>query len=130
MKKLYELKENLCEKLEDYNGKEVTTSTLEIMESLSNTIKNIGKIIAMSEEEYSDYSGRRSYNMSNHYAYEDSDGSFARGRGRNARRDSMGRYSRDDYSRDMADEMREMARDLPENKRRDMERLIQKMENM
>lgn len=127
MKKLYELKESLCEKLEEYNGKEVTTSTLDIMESLSTTIKNIGKIIAMGEEE--EYSNRGSYAYGGSYrgsygngSYED--GSFAR------RRDSRGRYSREEYSRDMAEEMREMARDLPENKRRDMERLIQKMENM
>ena len=126
MKKLYELKESLCEKLEEYNGKEVTTSTLDIMESLSTTIKNIGKIIAMGEEE--EYSNRGNYAYGGSYRGSYEDGSFARGR--NARRDSRGRYSREEYSRDMAEEMREMARDLPENKRRDMERLIQKMENM
>ncbi len=127
MKKLYELKDSLCEKLEEYSGKEVTTNTLEIMESLSTTIKNISKIIAMSEEEeYSNYGGR-SYNN-----YDDN--SFARGRGRNARRDSMGRYSRDDYSRDdmsgMVDEMRNLANSLPAHQRGDVERLIHKMENM
>lgn len=112
MKNLYEIKETLCEKLEEYGSKEVTTSTLEIMESLSTTIKNIGKIIAMSEEEYSNYS----------------DNSYGRGR----RRDSMGRYSRETYSRDegLVDEMRNLANSLPVHQRGDMERLIHKMENM
>lgn len=131
MRKLYELKDSLCEKLEEYNGKEVTTSTLEIMEKLSSTIKNIGKILMMSEEE-SNYSNR-GYSNYEGGSYNNSYNSFARGR--NARRDSMGRYSRDDgYSRDdmsgMVNELREMANQLPANKQRDMERLIQQMENM
>lgn len=116
MKNLYEIKETLCEKLEEYGSKEVTTSTLEIMESLSTTIKNIGKIIAMSDEEYSNYS----------------DNSYGR-----RRRDSMGRYARDNYARDnysrdegLVDEMRNLANSLPAHQRGDMERLIHKMENM
>lgn len=112
MRKLYELKEALCEKLSEYNGKEVTTSTLEIMEALSTTIKNIGKILSMDEE----YSNRN-------YAYDDM--SYGR-----RRRDSMGRYARD-YSRDeMVDEMRSLANSLPGNQRTEMERLINKMQNM
>lgn len=115
MKKLYELKENLCEKLAEYNGKEVTTSTLEIMEALSTTIKNIGKILSMDEQ----YSNRN-------YAYDDM--SYRR-------RDSMGRYARDNYARDysrdeMVDEMRSLANSLPGNQRTEMERLINKMQNM
>lgn len=111
MRKLYELKETLCEKLSEYNGKEVTTSTLEIMEALSTTIKNINKILSMDEE----YSNRN-------YAYDESY--------RNRRRDSMGRYARD-YSRDeMVDEMRSLANSLPGNQRTEMERLINKMQNM
>lgn len=131
MKKLYELKDSLCEKLKEYSGKEVTTSTLDIMEKLSTTIKNIDKILMMNEEDS---------NYSRGYAHPD--GGFysnsynnSYGRGRYARRDSMGRYSRDDgYSRDdmsgMVNELREMANQLPANKQRDMERLIQQMENM
>lgn len=117
MRKLYELKETLCEKLSEYNGKEVTTSTLEIMEALSTTIKNIDKILSMDEE----YSNRN-------YAYDDM--SYGR-----RRRDSMGRYARDNYARDysrdeMVDEMRSLANSLPGNQRTEMERLINKMQNM
>lgn len=116
MRKLYEIKDNLCEKLEEYGGKEITTNTLEIMEALSTTIKNIAKIIAMSEEE--NYSGRYSGTYGN---------SYGNSYGRNARRDSMGRYSRDDG---MIEEMRNLANSLPSGQRSDMERLIHKMENM
>lgn len=51
-----------------------------------------------------------------------------RGRGRGAKRDSMGRYSRDGYSRDTAAELREMAMFLPANKREEMERIIMQMD--
>lgn len=121
MKKLYELKDSLCEKLEEYADKEVTTSTLEIMEALSTTVKNLAKIIAMDEEEYSNRRYSRTYG-----SY--SDGSYRRGR------DSMGRYARDEYARDemrgMVDEMRNLANTLPSNQRTDIDRLIRKMEQM
>ena len=129
MKKLYELKNILCEKLEEYSGKEVTTSTLEIMESLSTTIKNIEKILAMNEEqEYSGYSKRY------HNAYNAYDDPYGSSYARYQKRDSMGRYARDGYSRDdmsvMVEEMRNLANSLPANQRGDMDRLIHKMENM
>ena len=62
-------------------------------------------------------------------------GSYARGRGRNARRDSMGRYSSErGYSRDpqeMADRLRDLMEDAPnENVRRDIERLMHTVEQM
>jgi hypothetical protein len=61
--------------------------------------------------------------------------SGARGRGRNARRDSRGRYSSEyGYSRaaeDMASQLREMAQDAPdEQSRMDIERLANRMESM
>lgn len=62
------------------------------------------------------------------------DGNSYRGR-RNARRDSMGRYSKDGYSRaaaeDMANTLKAMMKDAPDdNIKRDMERLVERMEQM
>lgn len=65
--------------------------------------------------------GVRSYRGSYDGGYDG--GSYARGRGRNARRDSMGRYSRDyrggsyerGYSRDGKEEYVEQLRDMMEN---------------
>lgn len=70
------------------------------------------------------------------YGYDSSnDGSYARGRGRYAKRDNMGRYSRDDgYSRGemsgMVEEMREMMSHMPAGKQRKMEELIRQLEDM
>ena len=59
-------------------------------------------------------------------------GSYARGR-RNARRDSMGRYSGDGYSRDggMVEELRSLMEEAPDERtRQEFQRFIQKIENM
>lgn len=78
------------------------------------------------------------YDMSNRGSYADGsyadgsfDSSFARGRGRNARRDSMGRYA-SDYSRndEMIHELHALANSLPANKREEVERLARRMEQM
>lgn len=60
-------------------------------------------------------------------------GSYARGRGRNARRDSRGRYSSEGYSRneDMAMQIREMMEDAPDERtRQEFQRFLGKLENM
>ena len=60
--------------------------------------------------------------------------SYARGRGRNAKRDSMGRYSSErGYSRDeeMIAELRELMEDAPDDKtRREFQKFISKIEMM
>ena len=59
--------------------------------------------------------------------------SYARGRGRNARRDSRGRYSSDGYSRtgDMVDKLRNLADEAPTDQARmEIQRLVSKMETM
>lgn len=61
--------------------------------------------------------------------------SYARGRGNNARRDSMGRYSREDgYSMandEMIDELHELMQEAPdEQTRKEFRKLIQKIESM
>ena len=123
MHELYELKDMLCKELEEIGGKgELTAGSLETVDTLAHALKNIDKIIERKEEE-DGYSGRY---------YDGSYRSYARGR-TNARRDSMGRYSRD-YSRaagDMADRMRSLASEAPdETTRREMERMAAKMEQM
>ena len=62
-------------------------------------------------------------------------GGMSRAGRMNAKRDSMGRYSRDGYSYadsidGLIDEMRGMMGDLPEEKRREVERFVNKMDRM
>ena len=87
MKKMYELRDMLCEELDKLADKgQVTSGSLELIEKLTASIHYIDEIMQMEDGGYSndDYSG-------------------ARGRGRGARRDSMGRYS-SDYSSGMSND--------------------------
>ena len=140
MNELYELKEKLCRELKKYSGEEVTTNSLEVVDKLSHAIKNLDKIIEKYEEDeggsYGYNSYEPNYNRSNR-SYRGSynnGGSYARGRGRNAKRDSMGRYSSNDgYSRngDIATELRELMMDAPdEQTRMEYQRVISKLEQM
>ena len=140
MHELYELKEKLMKELNSYASQEMSAGSLEVIDKLSHAVKNICKIIESAEEE--EYSGRGNYSRDGYsrnysregrrYAYEG--GSYARGR--NARRDSMGRYSREDgYSRaggmaDLAEDIRDMMQELPQNVQQDAQRFIQKLEQM
>lgn len=57
--------------------------------------------------------------------------SMARGRGSNARRDSMGRYSRDDALDDMVDELEELMEKAPdEQTKKEFRRFINKVQAM
>ena len=88
MEYMHELKEKLCDELEEIARKpEMGAGDLEIIHKLTDTIKNIEKIDKLSDDGYShDYSGDRSYDRASSYR---------------RKRDSMGRYSRDrDYSMD------------------------------
>ena len=141
MHELYDLKEKLMKELNQYASEEMSAGSLEVIDKLSHAIKNICKIIESAEdEEYSgdysrDYSREYSRNR-NRYAYEGGQGggrnSYARGR--NARRDSMGRYSREGgYSRTdgmdgLVNEIRSMMQELPQNVQQDAQRFVQKLE--
>lgn len=141
MHEIHELKEMLCKELEEYGKKgELTTGSLDVVDKLAHTIKNLDKIIEKYEEE--EYSGRSyarggSYRGGS-YAYEDGGmmggGSYARGRTGNVRRDSMGRYSSErGYSRDenMVMELRELMQDAPDERTRmEFQKFIQKIEQM
>lgn len=134
---LHELCKALMEELETIAEKirkgGMSAGDLETVDKLSHALKSIKTTIAMMEadEGYSEaymprmsYEGR-SYNDGRSYEGR----SYARGR---QRRDSMGRYSRRGYSYadsmdDLLDEMREMLPDLPDEKRRKAEKLMDEL---
>ena len=129
MHKLYELKDKLMQELEDYseNGK-FSKDDVESIKYIASAIDHICNIVEDSDE------------YSNMYYGED-DGSYARGgnrgggrsyardRGRNARRDSMGRYSR--ANDDMIEQLRMMMQEAPDERtRQEFQRFITKVEQM
>ena len=132
MHELYELKDKLMKELEEYGGGgDLSAGSLEIVDKLTHTIKNLCKIIESMDDEGSSF-----YPIDGAYegAYEG--GSNRRGSYRGEsyrRRDSMGRYARNGYSRnnDMVDKLRGMMQDAPdERSRQELQKLIGKMENM
>lgn len=145
MHDLYELKEKLCKELKKYNDKELTKESLDVVDKLSHAAKNIDKLIDKYEEEDEggSYAGYNSYGNSYNSSYRGNgnrggrgnynNGSYARGRGRNARRDALGRYSSENgYSRNADDieQLREMMMEAPtEEIRREYEKIINRMES-
>lgn len=141
MHELYELRDKLCKELKKYGSKELTKETLELVDKLSHATKNLDKIIEKYEEEengsyesynsYGSYDGSYRNNRGGRVSYNND--SYARGRGRNAKRDSMGRYASDSgYSQhgNMVEELREMMMDAPnEEIRREYEKIINRMES-
>lgn len=91
-----ELEEMIGEELERIQSKgELNAATLAQAESLAHTLKCL--VSAESEKSKGGYSERYPYRESYEYGYgEEGGSSYARGRGRNARRDSRGRYANDD----------------------------------
>ena len=141
MHAIYQLKEMLCEELEEYGKKgEMSTGSLEVIDKLAHAIKNIDKIIECYEEEgYSNEGQSGNGNMSM------DGGSYARrgnrGGGRGYRGVNQygsyargGRYSREGgYSRNdgMVEELRKLMQDAPDDKtRQEFERFISKVESM
>ena len=114
-----DLKDLLCAELEDYAEKgkksgKMSMGDLDSIHKLTDTVKNILKIdLLESEDGYSEdgaYMGEgRIYGTSYDDGMRRGVGySYARGRGRYAKRDSMGRYSRDDgYMRRDGSSMRD-----------------------
>lgn len=124
----YELKDMLHDELDEIVKKgELSAGSLDTVDKLLDSIKNACKIIMY--EEYSE----------DGYSYADADTdmtgySNARGRGRNAKRDSMGRYSNargGRYSRgsgysyhDDKDMKMDILRDMKEDAQTDDERRV------
>lgn len=137
IKDLYELCEMLGNEVGTANekikmaGGELKGADVDYIDKLTHSLKSVKAVIAMMEDEgdYSNDDGRN-YMRSNRRSYNGSyNGSYA-GR-RYARRDSMGRYSRDGYSgnEELISELRELMNEAPDERtRKEFEKFIQKME--
>ena len=129
----------LCSEIDDLERKvgnegKLSMSEIEYADKLAHLKKNLLKGEEMMEEDgYSntgDYSNR-GYN----YRYDDGMTRYSRARGRmNAKRDSMGRYSRGRYSMaddEMMSELRELMQDAPDERtRKEFQTFIDKLERM
>jgi len=130
---LHEQISDLIRKIKN-NG--MSTGDLEKLDKLTHSLKSVKGTMQMEQADEEGYSGRYPYWMGGAYADGNGSsmntGSYARGRGRNARRDSMGRYSGEyGYSRnDLADKMRELMADAPDDRtRQEIQRMVEKLEN-
>ena len=91
MEYIEKIKKMLCKELDEYAMKgKISGSDLDMIWKLTDTVKNLDKIEML--EDGSSYDG---YSEMREYPYMGGS-SYARGRGRYAKRDSMGRYSSDD----------------------------------
>lgn len=152
---MHKLMEYVCDELEELErkaGKEgkLSMAETEYANMLTNMKKNLLKTdemmgegefsMAGNMESYRGNRGRsnenRSYarnGRSNRGSYEGTY-DYARGRGRNANRDAMGRYSSEGYSmdaEDMVEQLKDMMEDAPdEMTRKEFEKFIRKMEQM
>ena len=145
MDSLYRLCETLENEIERVNAKldkskgELTGDDMSYIQKLTHSLKSIKAVIAMEDDAgysnraymgggYRDERGGDSYRGGSYRGGSYRGMSYARGRGSNARRDSMGRYSGDDG---MVEELRGLMGDAPnEAVKRDIQRLIDKMEEM
>nr|DAG28553.1 MAG TPA: hypothetical protein [Caudoviricetes sp.] len=139
MEYMNKIKKMLCKELEEYGEqKSISASDVEMIHKLTSTIKNLDKIEMLEGDGYS-----------GHYPMYDDGVSYARGRGRYAKRDSMGRYSSDTdgnysdeysdrgydrrYSRGdakdhMMNKLGEMMRNADPNEREALEEAMRKIE--
>lgn len=121
MKVYGQIKDMLCDELEEIaKKKELTTNSLDVLYKGIDILKDISTIEAMEQEYGSSQEGYSKdgysqgyYGRMPYYMYDEmphNGNSYARGRGSNANRDSMGRYSSDGrsydgYSGDTKDEL-------------------------
>jgi len=138
---MHKLMDYICDEMSDLERKaekdgKLSMAEVQYLDTLAHTKKNLLKADEMSEEGYSGMMYPRYYgdDRMDGSSYRDSDGrSYARGR-RNARRDSMGRYSSRGYSMandDMVEELHELMEKAPdEMTKREFKRFIEKIETM
>ena len=141
-KDLYELKKMLIDLLNEYSKKrDLSSSSLQMVDTLAHACKNVCKIIEFCENEemggmsrdsrdrsfgrgYAYDGGYGSYNGGSYDSYYDGGMSNRRGRAAN------GRFVSRDGS-EMAHKLREMMHDAPdEATKREIERIANKMEQM
>ena len=151
MNEIYELKEMLMKELEEYGrkGELKDVGSLDVVDKLAHSIKNLCKIIEA--EEMEGESSMASYARGGSRAM-GGQSSYARGRTGNVRRDSRGRYSREGDSyrggsyndmsmrgsyrnsyaaegmEDMIESIQEVMHELPPDVKKDAEKLLQKLE--
>jgi hypothetical protein len=139
MKSYEKIKEMLCEELETIAKKgELTAGSLDTVDKLTHAIKSIETIIAMNEYNDDGYSNRGSYENRNGSSYArrytrdgSMDGGNSYARYGNVRRDSMGRYSRDEANDEIINRLHEVMNDAPnEQTKQEIRKLINKMEQM
>lgn len=135
MEYMEKIKRMLCKELEEYGEqKSISASDVEMIHKLTDTIKNLDKIEMLEDDGYS-----------GHYPMYDDGVSYARGRGRYAKRDSRGRYSsemdsgysdrryekrysRDDAKDHMMNKLGEMMEDADPNEREALKEAMRKIE--
>ena len=84
MEYMHKIKKMLCKELEEYGEKKsLSSADVEMIHKLTDTVKNLDKIEMLEGDD----------GYSETYPYYMGGSSYARGRGRYARRDSRGRYS-------------------------------------
>lgn len=139
MKSYEKIKEMLCEELETIAKKgELTAGSLDTVDKLTHAIKSIETIIAMNEYNDDGYSNRGSYESRNgssgarRYTRDGSmDGGNSYAGYGNVRRDSIGRYSRDEATDEIINRLHDIMNDTPnEQAKQEIRKLINKMENM
>lgn len=134
---MHKLMEYICDEMDELESKaekgKLSMAEMQYLDTLAHTKKNLLKSDEMMENsEYSmndgSYDGSYGRSYRNSYAdeYRRYDTSMARGR--NARRDNRGRYSR---GSDMVAKLRDMMEDAPDDRTRtEIQRTIQRMEQM
>ena len=120
IKDLHELCDILSEKIADKTRKirsgGMSDGDLDTVDKLTHSLASVKKILAFAEDE-DGYSGYWPTNGSYRTMYR---GSYAR------KRDSMGRYSRND----LADKMRDLMRSAPDDRtRQEIQHMVDKLEN-
>ena len=127
---MHKLIDYICDELEELERKadkdgKLSMAEIQYGDMLAHFKKNLLK-----SEEMSDEMEGYSRADDRHYRVE---GSYARGRGRNAKRDAMGRYASRGYSMsgDMIAELRDLMEDAPdEQTRMEFKKFIRKVESM
>ena len=128
---MHKLIDYVCDELDELEKKadkgKLSMSEIEYADKLAHLKKNLLR----SEELMDD-----GYSGDNYRMYDDGM-SYARGRGSNAKRDSRGRYSSDNYSRysrysmdddSVIQELKDIMGRVPDHKRQKFQRFISEME--
>lgn len=131
---MHKLMEFICDELEELERKaekdgKLTMQEVQYMDTLAHAKKNLLKADEMWDESEYSMAGDRSYARDGRMNRNNM--SYARGRGRNARRDAMGRYSRDGYSMaedDFKMELQDLMQDAPnEQVKMKLQRMMSEM---